>query len=60
MYAIWDIIWFVVITVVTLVVISALLGAVLLVFGVVGLYQTHNPIFIVPIVLGMVFAAAVD
>jgi hypothetical protein len=38
----------------------ALLGAVLLVFGVVGLYQTHSPVFLVPTVLGLLLASALD
>jgi hypothetical protein len=56
MHIIFEIIGFIFLAVVSI----ALLGAVLLVFGVVGLYQTHDPIFLVPTVLGLLFASALD
>jgi hypothetical protein len=38
----------------------ALLATVLLVFGAIGLYQTHNMLFLIPLFFGFVLASALD
>jgi len=38
----------------------ALLATILLVIGAVGLFQTHNPLFVLPLLFGVMLASALD
>jgi hypothetical protein len=38
----------------------ALFATMLLVIGAVGLFQTHNPIFVIPLLFGLLLASALD
>ena len=56
MYIIWELIGLFVLGMLSI----ALVAAALLLFGFLGFYNTHDPIFAIPFVLGLLFASALD
>ena len=56
MHILWEIIGLFVLGILSI----ALVAAALLIIGFLGLYHTHNPIFAIPLLLGLCLTSALD